>query len=46
MNPDGLIGGNGLPALASLRRYVRPRAAPCASAATSAMRPWRPSTRT
>jgi hypothetical protein len=28
MDPDGLIGGNGLPALASLRRYVRPRAAP------------------
>ena len=27
MNPDGLVGGNGLTALASLRRYVRPRAA-------------------
>jgi hypothetical protein len=28
MNPDGLVGGNGLTALASLRRYVRPRVAP------------------
>ncbi len=28
MDPDGLIGGNGLSALASLRRYVTPRAAP------------------
>ena len=27
MNPDGFVGGNGLTALASLRRYVRPRAA-------------------